>query len=72
MDVKKYCKVCDVEIHPKRVALGYRDTCVNHSLTEKYTGHITETCSETYEVVVIKNPETAKELRRLSSITTHG
>lgn len=70
MQVVKYCKVCGVEIHPKRVQLGYKDTCVNHSTTEKYAGRIMETDTETYEVQVIKNPQTAKELERLASI--HG
>lgn len=68
MEVKRFCKVCSSEIHPKRVALGYKDTCVNHSTTEKYVGRVTETDTETYEVQVIKNPQTAKELERLSSV----
>lgn len=68
MDITRFCKVCGAEIHPKRVALGYKDTCVNHSTTEKYVGRVMETDTETYEVQVIKNPHTAKELERLSSV----
>jgi len=36
MTNKKYCKVCNAEIHPKRVALGYSTTCVNHSTAERF------------------------------------
>ena len=67
-EIKKYCKVCKEEIHPKRVALGYDNTCVKHSTTERYVGRITETDTETYEIAVIKNPDTARELDRLSKI----
>ena len=59
------CKVCGKDIHPKRVSLGYSDTCVDHSNIEKYVGRITETDTETYEVQVIRDPKIAKELRRL-------
>lgn len=67
MPVKRYCKTCGTEIHPKRVALGYGDTCVNHSTTEKYAGRVTETDTETYEIQIIRNPQTAKELERLEN-----
>lgn len=65
-DKKYYCKVCKEEIHPKRAALGYRTTCVKHSSSEKYVGLITETGDETYEIQVIKDRDTAKEIARLS------
>jgi len=71
MEVKKFCKVCGIEIHPKRVALGYGNTCVNHSTTEKYVGRVTETDTETYEVQVIKNPQAALELHRLEVAYRH-
>jgi len=61
----KYCKVCNEPIHPKRVELGYKTTCVKHSTTERYTGRITETDTETYEIEVIKDSNVAKELDRL-------
>lgn len=67
MQVKRYCKTCGTEIHPKRVALGYKDTCVNHSTTERYAGRVTETDTETYEIQIIRNPQTAKELDRLEN-----
>ena len=62
------CKVCNKDIHPKRFALGYKDTCVEHSKAEKYTGRITETDVETYEIQVIRDPKVAKELHRLELI----
>lgn len=71
MEVKKFCKVCGSEIHPKRVALGYKDTCVNHSTTEKYVGRVTETDTETYEIQVIKNPQVARDLQRLEAAYRH-
>lgn len=63
---KYYCKVCKSEIHPKRAALGYKTTCVNHSSAEKYVGFVTETADMTYEINVVKDKEVAKELQRLS------
>lgn len=65
---KKFCRVCKEEIHPKRVALGYTNTCVKHSTAERYVGFVTETASETYEVAVVRNSETAKEMDRLSKM----
>ena len=65
MVIKRFCKVCKEEINPKRVQLGYYDTCVNHSSTEKYVGRITETDVETYEIQVIRDPKVAQELYRL-------
>lgn len=62
------CRVCDREIHPKRIALGYIDTCVDHSNTEKYVGRITEIDVETYEIEVIRDVKIAKELRRLEKV----
>ena len=59
------CKICNKDIHPKRIELGYVETCVEHSNTERYTGRITETDIETYEIQVIRDPKVAKELRRL-------
>lgn len=64
--IPRYCKVCGEEIHPKRVKLGYKDTCVNHSTTERYVGKVFEVDTETYEVVPMK-PEVAKELSRLEN-----
>jgi hypothetical protein len=63
---KYYCKVCKEEIHPKRVSLGYMNTCVKHSASERYTGIIHDTGGDTYEVQIIKSKEIAKELERLS------
>ena len=65
---KKYCKVCGTEIHPRRVALGYSTTCVNHSTASKYTGVVAAGSKNDFEVHVIKDPELAKELVKMSNI----
>ena len=64
----KYCKVCGIEIHPRRVALGYSTTCVNHSTASKYTGVVAAGSKNDFEVHVIKDPEIAKELVKMSNI----
>lgn len=64
----KYCKVCGTEIHPRRVALGYSTTCVNHSTASKYTGVVAAGSKNDFEVHVIKDPEIAKELVKMSNI----
>lgn len=66
--MKKYCKVCGTEIHPRRVALGYSTTCVNHSTASKYTGVVAAGSKNDFEVHVIKDPEIAKELVKMSNI----
>jgi len=66
--MKKYCKVCGTEIHPKRVALGYSTSCVKHSTAERYTGIVAAGSKNDFEVHVIKNQEVAKELVKMSNI----
>lgn len=66
----KYCKVCSEPIHPKRVELGYKDTCVNHSDASKYVGFVAGTGKVDYEVNIVRDPETAKQMQRL--IMTRG
>lgn len=66
--MKKYCKVCGTEIHPRRVALGYSTTCVNHSTASKYTGVVAAGSKNDFEVHVIKDPAIAKELVKMSNI----
>ena len=64
----KYCKVCGDQIHPRRVQLGYTTTCVNHSTAERYTGIIAAGSKNDFEVHVVKDPEVAKELVKMSNI----
>jgi hypothetical protein len=64
----KYCKVCQKEIHPKRVALGYGTTCVDHSSAERYTGIIAAGSKNDFEVQIIKDPEIGRQLVQLSNI----
>jgi hypothetical protein len=66
--MKKYCKVCGTEIHPKRVALGYSTSCVNHSTAERYTGIVAAGSKSDFEVHVIKDSKVAKELVKMSNI----
>lgn len=66
--VKKLCKICDKEINPRRVALGYSTTCVNHSSAERYTGIIAASGKTDYELIVIKDPKIGKHLVELSNI----
>ena len=54
---KKYCKVCSTEIHPKRVALGYSTTCVNHSTAERFTGHLVVDGKTDYSIQIIKKKQ---------------
>jgi len=64
----KYCKVCQKEIHPKRVALGYGTTCVDHSSAERYTGIVAAGSKNDFEVQIVKDPEIGRQLVQLSNI----
>ena len=66
----KYCKVCNELIHPKRVELGYKDTCVNHSGASRYVGFVAGAGELDYEVSIVRDPETAKHMQKL--MTTRG
>jgi RNA polymerase subunit RPABC4/transcription elongation factor Spt4 len=72
---ERYCKVCSEVIHPKRVQLGYDDTCVKHSQTKKFMGLVVTEGKESEEISsiqVIRNPKIMEELDRLkppSSLT---
>jgi hypothetical protein len=68
--MSKYCKVCDKEIPAKRVALGYKDTCVEHSDTYKYTGVVSASGKTDYQISIIRDAETAKHMDLL--IMTRG
>lgn len=65
---KNYCKVCQSEIPQKRVELGYKDTCVNHSSAQRYTGIIAASGKSDYEIAIIKDRDQAKHLIELSNI----
>lgn len=62
-----YCKVCNTPIHERRVAMGYKTTCVEHSSTQRYSGNIVADAKATTWTQVIKNPDTAKHITRLSN-----
>jgi hypothetical protein len=64
------CKVCGATIPERRVKLGYKDTCVNHSTQQKYTGIVSAVGKTDYEVVIVKDPEVARHLVSLSN--TYG
>lgn len=60
------CQVCDIEIHPKRVQLGYKYSCPAHSKEKKFTAHLVVEGKCEYSVQVIKDDGLAKDLQRLS------
>lgn len=62
----KYCKVCSKEIPEKRVALGYKDTCVEHSNTFKYVGFVAGTNKVDYEISIVRDEETARHMQKLT------
>jgi hypothetical protein len=67
---KYYCRVCSAVIHPKRVAMGYNNTCVEHSETQKFTGLIVTEGKESEEIStiqVIRDPKLAEEIARLKA-----
>lgn len=61
-----FCKVCRTPIPQKRVELGYKDTCVNHSTTTRFTGHVVADHKSTTWLDVIRDPQTAKHISRLA------
>lgn len=71
-ELNRYCKVCNTLIHPKRVQLGYKDACVNHSSTAKFVGLLVTEGKESEEVSsiqVIRDPGLVKEIDRLKSVS---
>ena len=64
--------MCQEPIHPKRVELGYEDTCVNHSNSSKYVGFVAGTGKVDYEVSIVRDPETAKYMQKLLQTRGQG
>jgi hypothetical protein len=60
----KFCK-CGEEIPEKRIELGY-STCVACSTTKKFSGHLIVHHKTGNEYEVIKDPETAHEMKRMT------
>jgi len=65
--MSRFCKVCEVEINPRRVALGYKDTCPEHSTASRYVGLVVAEGKTDYEVQILRDPETIRDVYRLSS-----
>jgi len=61
-----YCKICNEIIHPKRVAMGYKTTCVTHSSAQKYSGNLVADAKATTWIQVVKDPKAAQHLSQLS------
>lgn len=61
----KYCKVCNNEIPQKRVELGYRDTCVEHSNVFKYVAFVAAEGKTDYALSIIKDEQTAEHMEQL-------
>ena len=64
--MKKYCKVCQELIPEARVKLGYSETCVNHSNAFKYVGFVAGTNKVDYEISIVRDPETAMHMQKLT------
>ena len=64
----KYCKVCGIEIPKKRVELGYSETCVNHSNAFKYVGFVAGANKVDYEISIVRDPETAEHMQKLTEM----
>lgn len=62
----KYCKICNVEIPPRRVALGYKTTCVLHSEEEMFTSFISATAKTDYETIIVRDKESAKQIKTIA------
>jgi hypothetical protein len=62
----KYCRVCGTEIPIGRVKLGYSTSCVNHSSAERYTAFIAADQKTDYETHIVRDPEVAKKMAKLS------
>ncbi len=63
--MKHFCKICNALIHPKRVELGYKDTCVKHSQSSRYSGFMTSDGKDTRGIQIIKDPKVAERLHML-------
>lgn len=67
--VDHLCKVCGEIIHPKRVELGYKETCVKHSTAERFTAAISTVNMEgDTEISIIRDPRVAERLEQLDYI----
>lgn len=62
----KYCKVCQQAIPEKRVQLGYKDTCVDHSDAFRYQSFVAGAGKVDYEISIIRDRETAMHMQKLS------
>jgi hypothetical protein len=58
--------VCGTEIPTGRVKLGYSTTCVNHSSAERYTAFIAADQKSDYETHIVRDPEVASKMAKLS------
>jgi hypothetical protein len=65
------CKVCQEEIHPLRVKMGYKTTCVKHSTAERYTGFVVADSKTADSIQIIKDPEVGRKLVELSNVYGH-
>jgi len=66
----KYCKVCNKEIPQKRVELGFKETCVEHSNVFRYVAFVAAEGKTDYAISIIKDQETAEHMEQL--IMTRG
>ena len=56
------------EIPAKRVALGYTETCVEHSNAFKYVGFVAGANKVDYEISIVRDLETAEHMQKLTEM----
>lgn len=66
--ITKYCKVCGEKIPEKRVQLGYKDTCVNHSTTTRFAALLSTNSESDCEISIVRDEETVKRIKELNNI----
>ena len=66
--MSRFCKVCSKVIPERRVELGFKDTCVEHSNVFKYVGFVAGAGKVDYEISIVRDRETANHMQHLSEM----
>ena len=66
--MSRFCKVCSKVIPERRVELGFKDTCVEHSNAFKYVGFVAGAGKVDYEISIVRDKETANRMQHLSEM----
>ena len=60
--------MCSKVIPERRVELGFKDTCVEHSNAFKYVGFVAGAGKVDYEISIVRDRETAVHMQHLSEM----